>query len=800
MPNYYDGHQQLRGVFGGSPDSVPATYAHQAVNRFFREDYNRTRPSIQNIELEFENDDERVWFQGANGQGATFYNGYPSYLTSKLVASIGGRIFTIEVNGRRGIVKKLYDGNSRQFMHTWFAQGFQWLAIQDGIHPPLFWDGVNPPRRSNLAKDEMPVGSVMAFIHGRFVVASADGKNSIYVGDIAYGGTLTKPDDILSFTERTYWAEGGNFGTPVFLGDIMGLYAMPFLDTGTGQNELVVGCTNGFTSLDLSQPREQWINTSVQRVALIGTGLSSSHAFAGLNGDMFYRSQAGVSSYRNSRIEYSQRWNQTPISNEVNYWLEPDRKDYLEFSQMTSWQNMVMCGSSPLISSPNNGSFGKHRYCRGVVTFDADPMSRAGRDGEPVWHGLWTGVRPWAFAQGFIGNANRCFAFSYDRDGRNRLYEFTLSDRDDFFDGQPRKIDSFYTTSMFGNVEEVTNAFAPKIINGGVIELSTIRGASKFTVEYRPDGSPCWIFVDDGEPGCDCATRKTCEEAPDRPMTASAQWARKYLQQVPSNKCVPGSSQPANVWYHCQVKVSGIGSFTVDRLNIRFEVRPDGQIAECLGNNCDPIDCCPSINDYGYNIAPPGTNNEVPFTPEEPPNGKVRIGTDANGNPIYGWIATRTARVCCPQDQTICVIEQATATSVVSQLAADNAALAAANTAANAILNCPECVTQVLSDSFVESGDWIDFSGFFAAGEYSGSELLPIRIVNVLTDTEIAGGNVDETGTLVITQVLEYADGTYDPLTHIYVDSGPGSARIQLQIGCNINGAYTWPEIFPYIS
>jgi len=59
---------------------------------------------------------------------------------------------------------------------------------------------------------------------------------------------------------------------------------------------------------------------------------------------------------------------------------------------------------------------------------------------------------------------------------------------------------------------------------------------------------------------------------------------------------------------------------------------------------------------------------------------------------------------------------------------------------------------------------------------------------------------VDETGTLVITQVLEYADGTYDPLTHIYVDSGPGSARIQLQIGCNINGAYTWPEIFPYIS
>ena len=798
MPYSYDGHQQLRGVFGGSPDSVPPLYAHQAVNRFFREDFNRTRPSIENIELEFENEDERIWFQGANGQGATFYNGYPSFLTSKLVASIGGRIFTIEVHGRRGIVKKLYDGNSRQFMHAWFAQGFQWMAIQDGINPPLFWDGVNTPRRSDLSANEMPIGSVMAFIHGRFVVASADGKNSIFAGDIAYGGTVTNPNDILSFTEQTYWAEGGSFGTPVSVGDIMGLYAMPFLDTGTGQNELVIGCTNGFTSLDLSQPRDRWIDTSVQKIALIGTGLSSSHGFAGLNGDMFYRSQSGISSYRNSRIEYSQHWNQTPVSREVNYWLKPDRKDYLEFVPMVSWQNMVLCGVSPLIEDPTNGSFGKHRYCRGMVPFDADAMSTAGRDGAPVWHGMWTGVRPWGFAQGFIGNANRCFAFSFDRDGKNRLYEFTLSDRDDFFEGQPRKIESYYTTSMFGNVEEVTNAFAPKIINGGVIELSAIRGASKFTVEYRPDGSPCWIFVDQGEPGCDCATRKTCEESPDRPMTASAQWARKYFQQVASNKCVPGSSQPANVWHHCQVKVSGIGSFTVDRMNIRFEVRPDGQIAECLGNNCDPIDCCPARMDYAYAIAPVGENKEIPYPPEKPPTGKVQIGTDANGKPIYGWVATRTARVCCPSDGTICVIAQGQATSAVSQKAADDAATAAANANARAQLVCGTCQPAILYDSFVTIGDTIDFSGFFAPAQYSGDQLLPFRIVNVLTFDEIATGNVNDAGTLITSQVMDYAFGTFNPVTNIYTDTGAGSARIQLQIGCNYNGAYTWPEVFPY--
>ena len=783
MPFYYDGHQQLKGVFGGSPDSVPPNFAHQAVNRFFREDYNRTRPSIHNIELEFESDEQKTWFHGANGQGATFYNGYPSFVTSKLIASIGGRIFSIEVNGRKGVVKMLIDGNSRQFMHSWFVQGFEWLVIQDGIHTPFFWDGKNEPVRSNLAKNEMPIGSVMAFIHGRFVVASADGKNSIFVGDIAYGGTLTSPKDILSFTEQTYWAEGGSFGTPVFLGDIMGLYPMPYLDVGTGQNELVIGCTNGFSSLDLSAPREQWINQQVQRVALIGTGLSSSHGFAGLNGDMFYRSQSGIASYRNSRVEYSQHWNQTPVSREVNYWIKPDRKDYLEFVPMVSWQNMVITGCSPLISNPTNSSFGKHRYCRGMTVFDADAMSTAGRDGSPVWHGMWSGIRPWAFAQGFIGNANRCFAFSYDKDGSNRLYEFTLTDTDDTFENQPRKIESNYTTSMFGNVEEVTNAFAPKIINGGVLEMSNIKGASNFTVEYRPDGSPCWVFVDKGAPGCDCPIRKDCDTDPNRSLTAAPQWARKYLQQVPSNQCVPGSSQPANVFHHCQVKVNVIGSFTVDRMNIRFEVRTDGQIAECMGNNCLPIDCCPAENDYAYSIAPTGDNGSIPYPPE---------------SPFTGFVGNRQYRACCRDYPSVCVIESGQGISMISQAEADLLAQDSARINANNSLVCPTCTRALLLDMIVVNGDVIDFSPFFIPSQYPQFAGQPFRIVNVLTVSEIATGLVGPTGTLSVSQVPAYAFGTYDPITHLYVDTGAGSERIQLQIGCNLGGAYTYDETPAY--
>lgn len=779
VPQSFDGQQAIRGVFGGNDDTVPSNMVQNAINRFFREDFNKTRPSIQNIVLHFPSEEDRIWFEGANGQGATFYNSYPSFLTPRLVASIGGRIFTIDVQGKTGIVQRLFDGNSRQFTHAWFAQGFQWLVIQDGIHPPVFWDGTaTPPRRSDLAQNDMPIGSVMAFIHGRFVVASSDGKNSIYVGDIAYGGNATIPDDILKFTEQQYWAEGGSFDTPINVGNIMGLYAMPFLDTGTGQNELVVGCTAGFTSLDLSRPRPQWIDTQVQRVALIGDGLVSSHGFAGLNGDMFYRSQKGINTYRNARIEYSQRWNQTPISREVNYWLKPDRKDYLEFIPMVSYQNMVLTGCSPQIEKPNNPAFGFHRYCRGMVVFDADSMSTAGRIGEPVWHGAWTGIRPWAFATGYIGNEERAFAFSFDRDGRNRLYEFTLVDGDDVFETTLKKIHSQFTSKSLGEVTDVTNEFAPKTFSGGVIEFSDVQGASEISIQYRPDGSPCWVQVDRAEPGCDCPTRPECPDT----YTAFPQYGRKYFESVPLDKCLPGTPFPAAEFHHCQLRVQMVGSLNIERFNIRFNLKPDGQLAECVGNNCEPITCCPAIDDYAYHIAPEGVNTEMPNPPEVPPTGQT-------------FIATRLVRKCCPNAPTICVVAVGQGESVISQADADAQAQSAAIANADAELVCPQCGPNTEDDQTIESGGVVDYSAFFVTGEYSEVVGRPIRLINIFNNTPIWYGHVNADGTLVAEQVYT-AD--YNAGTNVYTDGGVGSVRLLLQVGCPGPSGDVWPETPDY--
>lgn len=768
FPPVYDAVDFLRGQFGANPHTVPQGYAHQAMNRVFREDLNKTRYSIRQVELNFENETEQTWFEGANGQGAFFYSSYPNLSNPSIIASVGGRIFKFNVGGNTANVTKLFDGNAREYLHAWFAQGFEYLAIQDGIHPPIIWDGVNPAYRSDIAKKQMPIGSVMAYIHGRFVVASADGTNTLRLSEIATAANVTSRADLLNFDNPL-----PVFSTSTALGNIQGLYAMPYLDSGTGNYELVALCDNGFTSFDFSGLEDTFLTGQVQKISLIGTGCVSSIGFAGMNGDLFFRTASGINTYRNSRLEYTQGWDQSNVSREVQYWLKNDRTDLLGNIPMVGWQSMVLTGCSPLISPPSNPCFGFHRYCRGFTVFDAQSMSTAGRQGDPVWHGMWTGVRPWAFVSGRIGYAERCFAFSYDRDGKNRLYEITLQDGPDVFEKQEKPIFSWFTTRELGSVEARTSVFNMKRLDGGVLELSDILEESNFTVEYRPDGSPCWVFVSEGNPGCDCPTM------PDGCVRTSwPQWARQYFSAGKDAGCTPGTTQPSNVFHHCQIRVRSNGSLTVDRLNIRMGIVEMSTTANCLKPNCAPVDCCPGEYDYSYHIAPLGTNSNVPVLDCTPVA------------PIYTSTRYFTAR-CAATGQS--VTAQGQATSTVSQAAADQQALANAQAAAEAALNCPQCGAEGLTTFNIDGGT-ADLSEFFVSGLFTSGVGRPWRLVELGTLDYIASGVVNDSGTLETVTEYTYAHGSWNPVTHIYSDNGGGQVTISLQLGCNIGGGTTWPN------
>lgn len=778
----YDGHNILTGQWGGDAQAVPADMAHTAINRFFREDRNATRPRIQTINAHFDTEADRIWFEGANGQGMFFRTPYPTNNNSSIMVSIAGKLFSGTVIGRDVYWTVVFDGNSRFMCNAWFVQGFEWTVIQDGIHEPIFWNGTDPARRSDPTKGEMPIGSVMAYIHGRFALASADGKNTIQVGDIVYGNSNTNHDDILLFTDQEYWAEGGSFDIATNLGDIMGLYPMPWLDTGTGANELVALCTQGFTSFDLSQDRTTWLDQQVQKISMIGQGCVSSIGFCGLNADLFYRRSDGVGSYRNARTIFSQNRAATPVSREVNNWLSTDRSDLLKFVPMVSWQNMVITGISPQLAPPLNPCAGWNRYCRGMVIFDAQTSSTTARDGAAVWHGAWTGIRPWGFAQGFINGADRCFAMSYDRDGRNRLYEFTLEDGGDIFGSEERKQFWRYDTATLGQVEARCSYFDLKQVTGGQIVLSDIRRQGDLSVQLKPDGAPCLVSMSSGDVGCDCPNYTEPCVRGTRP-----QWENIFLQAPAKDgvgACVPGTTQPGAMMHYGQIRVSGHGSVVVERMRVRMQVMKPDEAAQCIKTNCAPVDCCMNAGDFDYHIAPAGENTEVPDVPCPVP-------------PVQRFTSTRYFTAYCSTVPGVYVTGTGQAESAVSQADADALALAQAQANAEAQLTqtiCPQCSPSVLSADEVDGGD-TDFSSFFTAGAYTTATNQPWRLVDAITDALIATGHVDASGTLVIDQdSYGYAHGTLDPVTFIYTDNGGGQTTINLQLGCNIGGGNTWPE------
>lgn len=224
----------------------------------------------------------------------------------------------------------------------------------------------------------------------------------------------------------------------------------------------------------------------------------------------------------------------------------------------------------------------------------------------------------------------------------------------------------------------------------------------------------------------------------------------------------------------------------VERLNIRFDVEKDSEIAACSGANCTPIDCCPDVGEYDYHIAPAGTNTEIPSIP-------------CPDLPPPTFTSTRYYTAYCPNDRTRSAIGQGQGVSDISQSDADEKALIAAQEAAEAQLQCYNCVPEAVVNFAVDGGTE-DLSAYFVAGYFVGFEGQPWRLQDVIVGQNIATGVIDATGTLEwVSNNAGYTHGSFDPVTNIYTDGGGGSTTIALERGCNNGGFYTWPDPPPYV-
>jgi hypothetical protein len=595
------------------PSYLPESMVSESVNRTFRGGINRTRPSIRNIEIvagsgqseTIVNDILGGSFQGSYPYRATKYES-----ADGLLMSVSGVIYFLKIVNNLAYAYKLgtADGwtwNDPGQMHTWFVQAEDWVYIQNGFNLPIAWNGdlTSNAFRLNPYQKEMPIGTIMEYAFGRVFVS--DKVNNIYASDIIYGNGFTDTTNTRNFTEITYWAEGGAFSTPSMMGNITGMKVMPQIGANLrGQGELVILTGNGAFSMDVSIPRSQWNTSNIQRISLLGRGCTSPY-LALANSELWFRSHDGWAFYSNSQSEFARYFSLRKLSREVNKWVQNDTPWLKQFASTIFFNNYLISTVAPQTYRAE-GVEGLNRYHRGMVVLDLDQSSSPSPDAQLSfrWNGIWTGFRPTQLLTALIQGEKRGFGFSFDPDNKNRLYEFTTTQGDDYGPNGNRQIKSFFTTGRYDfNRSGATNKFLRKKITGGEMWMSEIKGIVDSKAEFRADSNPCWSELKiETTYGCDPCSPKVTECFPQQ---GGNRYKRYKFNTPDPSECNDLAGIPSVEGSEFQIKVNLTGAATIDRVRLMANIKnnDDSPVGDCPEENqeCEPFLCCQEKY-WEYNI------------------------------------------------------------------------------------------------------------------------------------------------------------------------------------------------------
>jgi hypothetical protein len=197
---------------GEAPNTLPPGQLAWMVNGTTRTNYPQCRPG---------------WVKRAlNGTAIEpgLFQGASAFIrVNELVLSVGGRVYAIDLGSYA--VRELTDPadrNSSILRRAWFCEGEDFMFIQDGQAGCLIYDGASVIR-SDIAAQQVPTGTCMAYALGRLWVALPGGRSYV-ASDLVYGDSGTpaygRRDAILYFKENTLLSGGGAFGIPFLSGNI----------------------------------------------------------------------------------------------------------------------------------------------------------------------------------------------------------------------------------------------------------------------------------------------------------------------------------------------------------------------------------------------------------------------------------------------------------------------------------------------------------------------------------------------------------------------------------------------------
>ena len=482
------------------------TLNFDSVNRTYRGGYNDTRPPFQLLNLEFENDADKEYFENASVTGIKGYTAVPPYTRNHLVVTVGTSVFAGQISGNTVIFKKLYTGLDPTLMHQFFVQGRSILIINNGKTDAVFWNG-QTDRLYSVADsiyiknqdpvNKMPIFNISIYAHGRIWGLTEDGR--LYAGDHLYSQGIDKSDQVLlSFSESQYPESGDGFTATSEWGDARGLAVIARDPSTNGHGEVIAFYLGGAFSVNPIDDRNKWTDENIQQTIFSGEGEGgcSPWSILPINNDLiFRRSDKRIASLRQTVSQESSTLQDRPFSNEVYNYLNFDLDNLLVLSMSgTEDKRIFFTVNHEVVDNAKYN--GKHRFGNGLVVGDLASGTNSSPD-QISWDGLWTGPRITGIAQMFVSGQKRSIFSSYDTDGINRLYMLSQFRGDDMvLDGQ-RKIVSMYSFgNMFDGISVDSNAGLQEYsLNNSTVFYSDSIGKCSISADYRNTYSDNWFTL-----------------------------------------------------------------------------------------------------------------------------------------------------------------------------------------------------------------------------------------------------------------------------------------------------------------
>lgn len=603
----FDGVQAVTmGVNSGqSPSVLPREQLAWGVNITTRGGFITCRPGIGEINLTFldQNGAVDTTVQTAFRTGGRWQGAWP-YLHDNgnafLVASIGGRIFLVDIQTRnvQDLSTQSGETNVPDAPLVWFVQAENFLIIQNGgADGALIYDGANL-RRSGYGGTtnvpEVPPGSVMEYNNGRLWVASPDGTQFV-AGDLVYSVTGNRAD-VLGFTENSYLNGGGFFVVPAQAGRITAMRSVAVQDNPTGQGPLQVMTQRGSFSVNAPFNRDDWQNTRspIVTISMLATGAVAQASTTLVNGDIWFRSPDGVRSFVFAQRDHG-TWVNTALSREVSRAIDYDSPALLVHSSSALVDNRWLCTTQPHIVMDEEGEVRGIAH-RGVVVLDFAPVSTMFNRTQPVWDGVWTGLQVLQVLT-TDSTPSRAFLFALNSENEVTLWEISKTSK---FDDTNTRIQWSFETPSYGFD---TGGWNMRELGYADFWMNRIVGTVDLTFTFRVDSDPAWQTWSSVQ---FCASMEECNlTVCTTPPTFQEQYRPRTRLPAVSSDCDSILSKPRNLGYRFAVRVEGEGFASLTQLRLVARDVPEEAEGSCPPDDCTltPLVGC-SPDDYTYTSTP----------------------------------------------------------------------------------------------------------------------------------------------------------------------------------------------------